>query len=402
MSNYNYGEAQNPYGDPYGAEGNAHHNPYEAPEAANSYELEAVGANPYGESRDSVLDGPSSTNVAGTGGRNPRTLTEPAHPVESSNYERDSTYGVAPTNTDYSAPAAAAAAPTYTAPANTKPSMVAAAGGATSSTRKPYKGGDDMGAFFEEVDDIKKSLLQYDENIDTIETLHKRSLNEISEEQEAYTQEQIASLTNESKAVSQSLKDRIKNLQKYSSKDSTKKTQAENLKRQFMSSIQRYQTVEATYRQRYREQAERQYRIVQPEATDAQVKAAIDDAQGEQIFSQALMTSNRRGEAQSALSEVQNRHREIQKIEQTMAELAQLFHDMELLVAEQEAPVQHIDNQTQAVQTDIEQGLGHTHKAVIKARALRKKKWWCLIIIIIICIAVALGVGLPVGLHNSN
>ncbi|VBB78062.1 Plasma membrane t-SNARE, putative [Yarrowia lipolytica] len=395
MSNYNYGDAQNPYGDPYGGEGHAPHNPYEQPDAANSYELEAVGANPYGESRDSVLDGPSSTNVAGTQGRGNRALNEPAHPVESSHYERDSTYGVAPQTTDYSAaPPAAQSAPA------SKPSMVAAAGGGSSSARKPYKGGNDMGAFFEEVDDIKKSLLQYDENIDTIETLHKRSLNEISEEQGSYTQDQIQSLSNESMSLSQSLKDRIKNLQKYSSGDSTKKTQAENLKRQFMSSIQRYQTVEATYRQKYREQAERQYRIVQPEATDAQVKAAIDDAQGEQIFSQALMTSNRRGEAQTALSEVQNRHREIQKIEQTMAELAQLFHDMEILVAEQEAPVQHIDNQTQAVQTDIEQGLGHTNKAVIKARALRKKKWWCLLIVICI-LGISLGVGLGVGLNNN-
>lgn len=394
MSNYNYGEAKNPYGDPYGAEGNAPHNPYETPEAANSYELEAVGANPYGESRDSVLDGPSSTNVAGTSGRAPRTLTEPAQPVES----RGSNYGVAPTSTDYSTPNHGA--PAYTATPAAKPSMVAAAGG---STRQPYKGGNDMGAFFEEVDDIKKSLLQYDEAIDSIEALHKRSLNEISEEQDSYTQEQIASLSNESKAVSQSLKDRIKNLQKHSAGDSTKKTQAENLKRQFMSSIQRYQTVEASFRQKYREQAERQYRIVQPEATDAQVKAAIDDAQGEQIFSQALMTSNRRGEAQTALSEVQNRHREIQKIEQTMAELAQLFHDMEILVAEQEAPVQHIDNQTQAVQTDIEQGLGHTNKAVIKARALRKKKWWCaLIVFVVIALAVGLGVGIPVSNNNSH
>ena len=256
----------------------------------------------------------------------------------------------------------------------------------------------DMMDFFEEVDEIKKSILQYDQNIDSIESLHKRSLNEISEEQEAYTQEQIESLSDETSSLSQSLKDRIKSLQSRSTKDSTKKTQAENLKRQFMNSIQRYQTVQATFRQRYRERAERQYRIVRPEATDAEVRDAIEDAHGEQIFSQALMTSNRRGQAQTALSEVQNRHKEIQKIEQSMSELAQLFHDMELLVAEQEAPVQHIDNQTQGVQTDIEQGLGHTNKAVVKARAYRKKKWWCLLIcFIIIALAIGLGVGIPVA-----
>lgn len=257
----------------------------------------------------------------------------------------------------------------------------------------------DMMDFFEEVDEIKKSILQYDQNIDSIESLHKRSLNEISEEQEAYTREQIESLVDETSSLSQSLKDRIKSLQSRSARDSTKKTQAENLKRQFMNSIQRFQTVEATFRQRYRERAERQYRIVRPEATDAEVRAAIDDAQGEQIFSQALMTSNRRGQAQTALSEVQNRHKEIQKIEQTMSELAQLFHDMELLVAEQEAPVQHIDQQTEGVQTDIEQGLGHTNKAVVKARAARKKKWWCLLIVLII---IGLAVGIPVGITANK
>lgn len=261
----------------------------------------------------------------------------------------------------------------------------------------------DVATFFEEVDDIKKAVLQFDQNIDSIESLHKRALSEISEEQQVYTREQIESLANETSSLSQSLKDRIKSLQSRSARDSTKKTQAENLKRQFMSSIQRYQTVEATFRQKYREQAERQFRIVRPGATDAEVRAAIEDAQGEQIFSQALKTSNRRGEAQTALKEVQTRHREIQKIEQTMSELAQLFHDMEMIVAEQEAPVQQIEKQTEHAQVDVEQGMGHTSKAVVFARAARKKKWWCLLIcLIIIILAVCIPVGIWAANRNNN
>ncbi|KAB8283927.1 t-SNARE [Yarrowia lipolytica] len=300
-------------------------NPYSNPAGANSYEMEAVGENPY-ESRADISE------------------------------------------------------------ASTKEVSV-------------YGTNNDVADFFDEVDEIKKIVRRYDQNIDTIESLHKQALSEISGEQETYTREQIGSLANETSALSQSLKDRIKSLQSRSTRDSTKKTQAENLKRQFMNAIQRYQTVEATFRQKYREQAERQFRIVRPEATDAEVKAAIEDVQGEQIFSQALRTSNRRGEAQTALSEVQTRHREIQKIEQTMAELAQLFHDMELLVAEQEAPVQHVEKHTEQVQVDVEQGMGHTSKAVVFARAARKKKWWCLLICLIIII---LAVCIPVGIWASN
>lgn len=54
----------------------------------------------------------------------------------------------------------------------------------------------------------------------------------------------------------------------------------------------------------------------------------MDDDQGGQIFSQALMNSNRYGEARSAYREVQERHADIKKIEKTLTELAQLFNDV--------------------------------------------------------------------------
>ena len=47
-----------------------------------------------------------------------------------------------------------------------------------------------------------------------------------------------------------------------------------------------------------------------------------------------------------------------------MAELTQLFHDMEELVIEQDQPIQQIEEQVGTAQHDIEQGVGHTNKAV--------------------------------------
>jgi syntaxin 1B/2/3 len=271
-------------------------------------------------------------------------------------------------------------------------------GGYEMADVNPYatNNSDDMIAFFGEVDDIKRNLVQFDDNVDRIESLHKRSINEVGTENEEWIQKQMDGVVQETTSLSDTLRQRIKSLQARSQKDSTKKTQAENVKRQFMASIGKYQNVEAAFRQRYREVAERQYRIVRPDATDAEVREAIEDSAGTQIFSQALMSSNRRGQAQTALTEVQTRHREIQKIEKTMAELAQLFRDMEILVAEQEEPVRHIDEQAVAVQQDIEQGVAHTSRAIFSARAARKKKWWCLgiLLIVVIILAVVLGVEL--------
>ena len=69
---------------------------------------------------------------------------------------------------------------------------------------------------------------------------------------------------------------------------------------------------------------------VKPDASPDEVKAVVDDDQGGQIFSQALMNSNRYGEARSAYREVQERHADIKKIERTLTELAQLFNDVSI------------------------------------------------------------------------
>lgn len=89
---------------------------------------------------------------------------------------------------------------------------------------------------------------------------------------------------------------------------------------------------------------------------------------------------NRRGAARSALNEVQNRHNEIQKIEKTLIELAQLFQDMEQLVVEQEPMVDQIDNRGQEIVENTSKANEELGGAVKSARSARRKKWWCLLI----------------------
>lgn len=64
-----------------------------------------------------------------------------------------------------------------------------------------------------------------------------------------------------------------------------------------------------------------------PNATDAEVAEVVNGDQNVQIFAQAAM-GNRYADSQNAYREVQQRHEEIKKIEQTLVELAQLFNDV--------------------------------------------------------------------------
>ena len=94
-----------------------------------------------------------------------------------------------------------------------------------------------------------------------------------------------------------------------------------------------------------------------------------------QIFKQT-----RRGEARSALQEVQARHTEIQRIEKTIVELAELFNQMEQLVTEQQTMVDNIDMRGEEVVHNVGKAQDELGGAVDKARAARRKKWWCLLI----------------------
>ncbi|ODQ51160.1 t-SNARE [Saitoella complicata NRRL Y-17804] len=268
-------------------------------------------------------------------------------------------------------------------------------------------GANSMADFFAEIDQIKGALRQIDENVTRIQGLHQRSLNDITEDKAEWNHRQLDALIADTSTITNNLKFQIKNLEAKnarlpagSSDVHTRSTQTAAVKNNFLKTIQNYQKVEQEFRQRYRQRMERQYRIVNPEASDVDVSQALDTQQGGQIFSQALLNSNRQGEARSALREVQARHEDILRIEKTIGELAQLFNEMSILVEQQEAPIAQIEVNAENTQKDTELGLEHTDKAVKSARAARRKKWYCLLITLLILAIVGLVLGLVFGLRK--
>jgi syntaxin 1B/2/3 len=169
--------------------------------------------------------------------------------------------------------------------------------------------------------------------------------------------------------------------------------------RRLKTAINQYQQVEREFRKASQEQMARQYRIVRPEASDAEVREAVENSNGQQVFSQALIQSDRRGEAQAVARNVSQRHEDIQKIERQMIELAQLFQDLEALVVQQEPAVAQIEQRGEEVNEHVAKANVELTGAVTKARAARRKKWWCLGIAVLIVIIIVVIVVLVVKLR---
>lgn len=154
--------------------------------------------------------------------------------------------------------------------------------------------------------------------------------------------------------------------------------QVNALDRRIRKAINHYQTVESEFRREVQDQQRRQYLIVRPEASEQEIREATESGGDTQIFQQALMQSDRRGQAQSTLRNVQQRHDAIQQIEKTMMELQSLFQDLDAIVVQQEPMIENIEKQADDTNTHMINANEQLGIATVSARKARRKKWMCL------------------------
>ncbi|KAH6657890.1 t-SNARE [Truncatella angustata] len=249
-------------------------------------------------------------------------------------------------------------------------------------------GASNPNALLNECADIGRGIDTIDKNLQQMRMLQDRSLNE-ADSSASGTTRQLDSLSSETMAHYRTLVDRVRVLKSNPESQTPKNSpQVQRIDRRLKEAINAYQQVESQFRKKNQDQMARQYRIVRPDADESEVRAAVDDPTGGQVFQQALMQSNRRGQAQSVLSAVQDRHAQLQKIEQQLIELAQLFQDMDTLVVQQEELVTNIEQKAEETVENFDKGNEEIGTAITTARGTRKKKWICLGIVVAIIVVI--------------
>ncbi|KAF1951221.1 t-SNARE, partial [Byssothecium circinans] len=255
--------------------------------------------------------------------------------------------------------------------------------------------------FLARIDGTKSRINQLSNNIQEIANIHQRMLS--SPDNRSTTQ--LEGIVSKTQVRNTQIKDEIKFLEKDASREpgnAFKRTQVESLKRTFRGQLEDFEREESDYSKRYRDAMARQYRIVNPEATEEEVnEAANADWGNEGIFQQALK-SNRTAQGASVLGAVRARHNDIQRIEKTLGELALLFQQLNEQVVYQEANVEQAEQQTQQVNDDAKHANTQLEQGVRSARRARKLKWWTLIVVVAIICIIALVLGLYFGLRANN
>lgn len=235
----------------------------------------------------------------------------------------------------------------------------------------------DPNAILNECRDIDRAIDGVQGNLDSLRMLQDRSLIEADA---TSTRRELDNLSTSTMAMFRDLTERVRMVKSVpEGRQPRNAAQVGRVERRLKEANQEYQQVESAFRKKTQDQMARQYRIVRPNATESEVRSAVEDTSGNaQVFQQALMQGNRMGEATSTLNAVRARQQDMQKIEQTLGELVQLFTDLSVMIEQQETQFVDISQKTEAVEEDTRQANVEIGTAVHTAVKTRKKKWICL------------------------
>ena len=142
--------------------------------------------------------------------------------------------------------------------------------------------------FLSRVEATKADIRTLTTQVGNIAAAHQRTLSSPDNASSG----QLESIISQTQVLNTSIKDQIKMLETDAarSKDNqVKNTQINQLKTSFNKQLQEYRKEEASYERRYREQIARQYKIVNPEASDSEVHEAVNaDWGNEGVFQTAV------------------------------------------------------------------------------------------------------------------
>ncbi|KAK9477167.1 t-SNARE [Lipomyces japonicus] len=243
---------------------------------------------------------------------------------------------------------------------------------------------DDLAQFFAEIDDIKQEISIYQGTVKQIETFQESLLTVVGQHDSEDIQREIDGLVARASGRAHTLKDRLRHLESISWRDSTKTVQVETAKKLLMDVLQDYQLAESSFRAKFKQRVERQYKIVRPEASDAEIQHAVEGDGAIQVFAQAIRQTDRQGEARVVLEQAQSRHQDILKISNTLLEISQLMEELAAEVQRQSYGITAVEQGHESVVKEVEQGNVQLTQAVKHARAWRKKKWLALAIVVAI------------------
>jgi t-SNARE complex subunit (syntaxin) len=163
------------------------------------------------------------------------------------------------------------------------------------------------------------------------------------------------------------------------------------LTRKFVDVMKEYQTVQTKYKTEIKKKVKRQVQIVQPNATNEDVDLIIKSGGADQLVKNQILKGEANDSIKNTYMMVADKYQDVLAIEQSVAELHQMFIDFALLTEQQGELLDVIEFQVKAASDYIDEGNSEMVKAIEIQKNIRKQQC-CIIISLLVVIGIVVGI----------
>lgn len=250
-----------------------------------------------------------------------------------------------------------------------------------------------MDEFFEQVEEIRGFIESLAEKVEEVKINHSATL--ASPNPDEKIKVDLEELMTDIKTLANKVRSKLKNIQQTIEQEETlnhsknpsadlriRKTHHSTLSRKFVEVMTEYNATQSDYRERCKGRIQRQLEITGRNTTNEELETMLESNNPSIFTSGIIMECNI---SEQAMNEIETRHNEIIKLENSIRELHDMFMDMAMLVESQGELINNIEKNVCSAQEYVEKAKEQT-KAAVKVRKTSRTK----LILIGSCVSVCL------------
>ncbi|XP_022666818.1 syntaxin-1A-like isoform X2 [Varroa jacobsoni] len=245
-----------------------------------------------------------------------------------------------------------------------------------------------MDEFFAEVEEIRENIDKIQTNVEEVKKKHSSILSapQTDEKVKQELDDMMADIKKTANRVRQKLKhmeqsiEQLEQTQMMSADFRIRKTQHSMLSQKFVEVMTDYNKTQTDYRERCKARIQRQLEITGRVTTNEELEEMLETG-NPAIFTQGIIMETQ--QAKQTLADIEARHADIMKLENSIRELHDMFMDMAMLVESQGEMIDRIEYHVEHARDYIETAKQDTKKALVYQSKARRKK-----IMILICLTI--------------
>lgn len=263
-----------------------------------------------------------------------------------------------------------------------------------------------MEHFFREVESIKADIEQVKKATKTIGEINEAAVHATTTEEENDLSNRLRPVvdqTNKRAKRTKTLLGLLKEETKKLKDDGTGKASdlrvrenlCNTLTRKFIDEMKAYQSAQQKYKTDIKKKVKRQVQIIKPDATDEDIDEVLRSEGGrDALYRQSILAGGVNDQVKSTYAKVAGKYQDVLTLEQSVAELHQMFLDFALLTEQQGELLDQIEFQVKQAGDYVEDANVDVFESIEYQTKIRKKQCWIILLVVVITVVILFATGI--------